>query len=173
MQHHVRLQGAHEKERRGPGIAFPDHSRLHGAAEVVGDDRQTAAWRTVGGIGIERDDQRTGAVVHVDGDVLGDDFFGEGNEVLSDRAQDDARICPGIDMDELENEIRRAGDARAHRRLEQLLFRVEVTQDGRGGHAQLRRDIGERGALESLYREHPAGGFTNLLPADARRAAHL
>ena len=53
MHHHVRLERAHEEERRRARVAAPDHSGVHGAAEIVVDDHQTTPRWTVGGVGVE------------------------------------------------------------------------------------------------------------------------
>lgn len=120
MHQHVRLQRTHEQQRCCTRVASPDHSGLHRPAEIVGDDRQPSSRWTVGVIGIERHHQRARSVVHVDGDVFGDDFFGEGDEFFGDPAQNYTRILPGIDVCELEDEIRGSDDPSMHRELEEL-----------------------------------------------------
>ena len=56
MHHHVRLQRAHEKQRRRARIAAPDHAGIHRTAEVVADDGEAASRWAVSGGGIERYD---------------------------------------------------------------------------------------------------------------------
>lgn len=84
MQDDVRLQRAHEKQSGGTGIADPDDSRFRGPAEIVGHNSQTAAWRAFGVVRVERHHQRSRAIVHVDGNVLCDDFLREWNETFRD-----------------------------------------------------------------------------------------
>ena len=126
MQHHVRLQRAHEQDCGGTRIAAANDSRLHRSAEVVGDHDQPAPGRAVGGVSIERNDHRAGAIMHVDRDVFGDDFFDKRDELLGDGAKDDARVDPGIDSRKLEDEVRRGRQATAHRDSKEILFRIDV-----------------------------------------------
>ncbi len=173
MHQHVRLQGTHEQKRRGARIAGTNHSSFHGPAKVIGDDRQASPRRAVGVLRIEWHDQRARAVVHVDGDVLGDHFLGEGDEFLGDPAQYGPRVLTGINMCELEDEVGGGGDPGAHREVEELELRVDVTQHCGRGHSQLCRDIGEGGGLEALQSEDPPGSLQKLFVRNAWWPAHL
>ena len=110
--------------------------------------------------------------MHINRDVFGDDLFHERNELLGDAPQDHARIRSRVDFAEREDEIRRRRDAAPHREAKKLLFRVDMSQYGRRRDSQLRRNVGERSGLETLYCEDPPGGFKKLIPGDPRRPSH-
>ena len=110
--------------------------------------------------------------MHINRDVCPDDLFDEGDELLGDASQDDTRIRPRVDFAQGEDEIGRRREAAPHREAEKLLFRVDMSQHGRRRDLQLRRDVGERGGLEPLYREDPPGGFKKLFPGNPRRPSH-
>ena len=113
-------------------------------------------------------------MVHVDGDVLGDDFFHEGNKALGNPAKDDARIRSPVGIRQLENEIGRTGDLPAlHRRPKELLFRVEMPQHGGGRDAELAGDVGEGRGLEAFGGEDAPCRFQQFVLGDSRRPAHL
>jgi len=173
MDDHVRLQRAHEQQRERARIAAAHGAGVHGALEVAGDDRQSAPRRTVSGVGVERNDQRPRPLVHVDGDVLGDELLGERDEALGDPSEHDARIGPGVEPVEIEDEIGRGSDPRTHRGAEELLLRARVPQHRRGRDAQLAGDVGERGRVEAFRREHVPRRLQQLLPRDPRRPSHL
>jgi hypothetical protein len=122
MEHHVRLERAQEEKCEGARVALADHAGVHRAAEVIGHDHEPAAGRAVRRFRIERHHDRAGLLVHIDGDVLADDFLDERNELLGDTAQHAARIGPGVDVFQPDDERRRTRQARAHRRAEQLLL---------------------------------------------------
>ena len=173
MDHHVRLERPHEQQRKGARIAAADDARVHRPSKVISDDGKDAARRAVLRIGIERHHERTRALMHVDGDILGNDLFHERHETLGDASKDHARIAARVDVLEIEDELRRRGDARAHRRAEEVLLRPRMPQDGRGSNAQLARDVGECRGIEAFGREHAPCGFQELLAGDPRRPAHL
>ena len=173
MNHHVRLKRSHEQQSKRPRIALPDDAGLHRPSEVVGDERKHAPRWTVLRIGIERHDERSRAFVHVDGDVLGNDLFHEWHEALGDAAEHDARIARRIDVLEIEDKLRRGGDARAHRRSEELLLRARMPKDRGGRDAQLVGDVGQRGRIEAFRGEHTSCRFQELFAGDPRRPAHL
>jgi hypothetical protein len=110
--------------------------------------------------------------VHINRDVFSDDLFHEWNELLRDAPQDHTRIGSRVDCVEREDEIGRRRDAPSHCKAKKLLFRVDMSQYGRRRDPQLRRDVGERGGLETLYCEDPPGGFKKLIAGDPRRASH-
>jgi len=172
MHEDIRLQRAHEEHGCSARIAAPDHAGGHGAAEVMGDDRQTAPGRAVGVARVEGNHHRARFLMHVDCDVLRDRFLHEGDESPGDIAQHDSRIGAGVGVRQLEDAIGRGGDAAAHGGLKKLLFGFEISQDCRRTDAELRCDIGQCRGLESFYREHPAGGFKKLIAGDARGASH-
>jgi len=110
--------------------------------------------------------------VHINRDIFGDDLLHKRNELLRDAAQNDPRIGSGVDFGEREDEVGGRRDAAPHRETKKLLFRVDMSQYGRRGDPQLRRDVGERGGLEPLYCEDPPRGFKKLIAGDAMRASH-
>jgi hypothetical protein len=110
--------------------------------------------------------------MHIYRDVFRHHLFHEGNELLRDPAQDHARIGPRADLREREDEVGRPRDAAPHRETKKLLFRVDMSQNSRRGDPQLRRNVGERGGLEPLYREDPPGGFKKLIAGDPRWPSH-
>ena len=162
MEHHVRLERAQEEECEGARIASADHAGIHRAAEVIGHNHESAAGRAVRRFRIERHDDRARLLVHVHGDVLADDFLDERDELLSDAPQDPARIGPGIDVFQADDERRRPRQARAHRRAEELLLRSGMTQDGSRRDVQLAGDVGERRRIEALRGEDAARGLQQL-----------
>lgn len=141
-----------------------DDSRFHCTPEIVGDDDQPAAGRAVGRFRIERNNDRAGLLVHVDGDVLADDFLDERNELLGDPPQHPARIRAGIDVLQLDDERRRPRQPGAHRCAKEVLLRSGMTQDGGGSDVQLAGDVRERRRIEALRREDAARGLQELFP---------
>lgn len=118
MHQHVRLERSHEEQCRRSRVAATNRSRFHRTAEIVRDHRDPAARRAVGGARIERHHQRARPVVHVDRNVLGDDFFDEGNKALGNAAQYDPRVRSTIHLRQAEDEIGRTGKTPAHRDME-------------------------------------------------------
>ncbi|HJW95381.1 MAG TPA: hypothetical protein VJ901_17315, partial [Thermoanaerobaculia bacterium] len=132
LQHGVRedvaLQRAHEKERGGVRIADAHHACFGSAAEVVGDDFQSAPRRIVG-LGIERQHERRAVRrrVHGDDDPRREHFLDERHEAFGDVAQHDARIGFRIDVRQLEDAGGRIEQhAALHRQTEQRLLRIDV-----------------------------------------------
>ncbi len=112
--------------------------------------------------------------MHVDGDVLGHDVLGEGDEVLGDAAQHFAGIgLSRVDVYQLEKERRRARNAILHGRGEEGLLRFEVPEDRGRRHAENGSDVGQRGAVETLLAEDAAGGLKQFVTRDPRWASHL
>ena len=173
MEHHVRLERAHEEECEGARIAAADDAGVHRPAKVVGHDHQSAAGRAVSRIRIERHHDRARLLVHIHGNVLADDFLDEGNELLGDTAQDPARIAPGIDVFQLDDERWRTRQPAAHRGAEKLLLRSGMTQHRGRRDVQLARDVGERRRVEALRREDASRGLQQLFPGNPRWPAHL
>jgi hypothetical protein len=143
------------------------------STEVAGNDLQPASRRTVIVARVERDDERRiGPLVHAQHEVLNDRRAGERHPFFRDTSQDNARIGSGVDMVEV-------GDARGqlnvavHRKIEQGLLGIEMTQNRRGRDVQLSRDIGERRRREALLREDFACSLEDLLTMDEWRPAHL
>ena len=165
MEKDVGVQRPHEQPGGDARIFDTDHAGGGGAAEVVLDHHQPAArWAAL----VAR--QETG--VHEDGDVLGEDVSGEGDELLGDPAQYDARVGGGIDVRQLHDERRRL-DRQMHGLGEESLLRRHVPQHGGRRDAQLAGDVGERGAVEALGRENAAGHGEQLFLANGRRPSHL
>jgi hypothetical protein len=173
MEEDVRLQRAHEEQRGGARVLDADDAGLGGAAEVVGDDAEAAARRRILGADVEGEDDRgLRAAVHVDGEVLGDGVRDEGNELLGEPAQHDARVlgaARGLKMDDRGGQL---DVARAHGRGEEGLLRLGVAKERRGRDVQLGSDVGERRGFEALRGEDAAGGLEDELAGDGRRAAH-
>jgi hypothetical protein len=175
MEHHVRVERSHEQQGRRLGIEGADPPGVHGPAEVVADDGQPAARRTVGRVRVERDDQTPlGAGVHVDGDVLRHETLGEGDELLGHLAQHLARIgVDGVHTGQCQDYGRGSGESSLHGGLKEGLLRLEVPEDGCRRDADDFGDIGERRAVEAPLAEDAAGGLEQIVTGDARWTAHL
>ena len=171
VQKDVRLERPHEEQRRRARVANADDARLGGAAEVALDDVQAAAGRTVGGLGVERDDER-GLGVHVDRDVQADHFLGEGDELLGDAAQHEARVGARVNLLQVGDDGRQAAAA-GHGLEEELLLRLDVAQERGGGDAELSGDVGQGGVAETLGGEDAAGDVQEPIAGDGGRASHL
>lgn len=173
MKEDVREQRAHEEERRGARLFDPDHARLRGTAEVVGDDLETSTRRTVIVARVERHDEGgIRPLVHAEHEVLHDRRTGERHPLGGDAAQYDAGIGTGIDRFEFEDARRQLNGA-AHGRVEQGLLRREVPQHRCRGDVQTGGDVGERRGREPFLSEHAACGAQDLLTADDRWPPHL
>ena len=169
----IGLQRAHEKERGGARFFHVQHAGLGGAAEVVGDDAETASRRRVVVADVEGEDDRgLRPPVHVDGEVLGDCAGDEGDELLRQAAQHDARILGAADSLEADDAGRQLDVPRAHGRGEESLLGGEVAEDGGGGDVELGGDVGEGGGLEALRGKDAAGGLEEAFAGDRRRTAH-
>jgi len=173
MDHHVGLERSHEEQCVGSRVAGPDHAGIDRSAEVIGHDRDAPSRRAVVGAGIKGNDERPRPLVHVDGDVLRDDFLDERYEAFGDASQHHARIAGRIDMLQLENDVGRGGDARAHRGPEKVLLGPRMPQNRGRSDAKLARDVGERCRVEPFRREDAPCGVQQLLPGNACRPAHL
>jgi len=173
MKEDVRLQRAHEKERGGARFFHVQHAGLGGAAEVVGDDAQAAAGRGVVVADVEGEDDRgLRPPVHVDGEVLGDRAGDEGDELLGQAAQHDARILGAADRLEADDAGRQLDVPRAHGGSEEGLLGRDVAEDGGGGDVELGGDVGEGGGLEALGGEDASCRFQKAFTGDRRRTAH-
>jgi hypothetical protein len=168
----VGVQGTEEEKRRGPRVLDADDTGGGGAAEVAGQDLHPAAGRAVGFVGIERDDERPRALVHVDGEVRRDGVLDERHETLRKGAEDDARIGGGIDGRERGDEFRHLDLPRPHGLGEQGLLRIDVTEHGRRRDAELLRDAGQRRRLVSPGGKDAGSRGEELLAGDARRTSH-
>jgi hypothetical protein len=169
----VRLQRSHEEERGGARVLHADDAGFDGAAEVVGDDGQAAARRRVVVADVEgQDDRRLRAAVHVDGEVLGDGAGDEGDELLGQPTQDNARVLGAARGLQPDDARRQLDVPRAHGRGEEGLFRRDVAEDGGGRDLELGGDVGERSGLEAFRSEDAACGLEELLACDRRRPAH-
>jgi len=152
-------------------IARAQHACLGGAAEVIGDDLQSAPRRIVC-LGVER--QHDGRRVHGDDNSRGQHLLDEWDELLRDAPQHDARIGFRVDVRKLEDAVRRIEQhAALHRQTEQRLLRVNVAQDRGRRDLQLAGDVGEGRGGEALCREHATGGVDEALAGDGWGTAHL
>lgn len=111
--------------------------------------------------------------MHVDREVLGDRAGDEGNELLGQPAQHDARVRGCVDVRELRHAARQLDVVRAHGRGEERLLGRHVAQHRGGGDVQLAGDVGQRGGLEAFGGENAPRGVEELFPGDARGASHL
>jgi hypothetical protein len=169
----VRLQRAHEEERGGARFFHVQDAGLGGAAEIVGDDAKAAARRGVVVADVEGEDDRgLRPPVHVDGEVLGDGAGDEGDELLGQAAQHDARVLGAADGLETDDAGRQLDVPRAHGGGEEGLLGGDVAKDGGGGDAELGGDVGEGGGLEAFRGEDAARRFEEAFAGDRRRAAH-
>ena len=169
----VGLQRAHEEERGGARFFHVQHAGLGGAAEVVGDDAEAAARRRVVVADVEgKDDRGLRPPVHVDGEVLGDGAGDEGDELLRQAAQHDARILGAADSLEADDAGRQLDVPRAHGRGEEGLLGGDVAEDRGGSDVELGGDVGEGGGLEALLGEDAPRRFQKAFTGDRRRTAH-
>ena len=174
MEKNVRLQCAHEQERRGARVANAQHSRRLGTLEVVGDNLQAALRRSVAIARVEwKNDRRLGTRVHVDGKVLRERVLHERHELLRQAPKHDSRVFRRVRTGQLENEWGNLNPPRLHRRREQGLLGRKVTEDGGRRHVHFGRDVGERRGLESLVREHLPGSVQKTVSLNDCRPAHL
>jgi hypothetical protein len=169
----VRLQRAHEEEGGGARFFHVQHAGLGGAAEVVGDDAEAAARGRVVVADVEgEDDRRLRSPVHVDGEVLGDGAGDEGNELLRQASQHDARILGAADGLEADDAGRQLDVPRAHGGGEEGLLGGDVAEDRGGGDVELGGDVGEGRCFEALLGEDASCRFEEAFAGDRRRAAH-
>lgn len=169
----VRLQRAHEEERGGARFFDVQDAGLGGAAEVVGDDAEAAARRGVVVADVEGEDDRgLRAPVHVDGEVLGDGAGDEGDELLGQASQHDARILGAASGLETDDACGQLDVPRAHGGGEEGLLGRNVAEDGGGGDAELGGDVGEGGGFEALFGEDASCRFEEAFAGDRWRAAH-
>ena len=170
MEEDIALQRTHEEQGRGARIPDVQDAGGGGAAEVIGDDGEAAAWGAVA-LGIERQDER-GVLRHHD--VRADHPLGEGDELLGDAAEDRARIRRGRGGGELEDAGGGVDDfCAAHGLAEEGVFGIDVPEEGGRRDVQLAGDVGESGGGEALRGEDASGGGEDLLAPNARRPAHL
>jgi hypothetical protein len=174
MEEHVALQRSHEEQRRGARVAHAQASGGRGAAEVVRNDGKAAPGRTVRLIERQYKGSAPRVSMHGHDDAAGDDALGEGDELRGQAAQDEARVGVAGRRGELGDGRRNLdGRAAAHGLGEELVFRVDVAEQGGGGDAELAGDVGQGGGGEALRGEDAAGGVEELIAADARRPSHL
>ena len=166
MQKHVRVNRSHEESRRRTRISEANHACLGGAAEVVLDDLDAAARRTVFALC-----QRTR--VHEDDDVLREDMLCERDELLGDAPQNDARVGRGcVDRRQLHDEWRRL-DGQMHCLGEESVLRPNVTKDRRRRDVQFAGDISQRRPFKAFLGEDASRHGEQLVSRDRRRPAHL
>ena len=172
MNEHVRVQRADEEQRARSRVVRAQHAGGSGAAEVVGEDAQPAARRAVFALRVERHLER--GSMEGDDEMRGDDGAREGDELLRDAAEHDARIGRRVDTRQLFDDRRKAHlIAGGHALGEQALLRFDVAEDRRRRHAKGRGDVGERGRFVALGEEDGARGLEELLARDPRLSAHL
>jgi hypothetical protein len=173
VKKNVRLQRAHEEERGGARFFDVQDAGLGGAAEVVGDDAKAAARRRVVVADVEgKDDRGLRAPVHVDGEVLGDGAGDEGNELLRQAAQHDARVLGAAGGLETDDAGRQLDVPRAHGGGEEGLLGRDVAEDRGGGDVELGGDVGEGGGFEAFRGEDFSRRVKETFARDRRRAAH-
>ena len=165
----------HEEERGGARVIDGDDAGLFGPGEVVGDDAKPAAGWSVVSSRVERNHQRrmTGAVVHLQRQVLRQSALHERDPFSGHTSQHDARIGRCVRRGQVEDALRQRDGVPAHGRVEEILLRLKVPQEGGRGDAELAGDVGERRSLEAFQRENASGGLENLLAAEDRWTAHL
>jgi hypothetical protein len=169
----VRLQRAHEEEGGGARFFHVQDAGLGGAAEVIGDDAEASARRGVVVADVEgKDDRGLRAAVHVDGEVLSDRAGDEGDELLGQAAEHDARILGAAGCLEADDAGRQLDVPRAHGGGKEGLLGGDVAQDRGGGNAELGGDVGEGGGFEALLGEDTPRRFQEAFAGDRRRAAH-
>jgi len=174
MEEDVGLQRSHEEERRGAWVSYAQQAGRGGPLEVVGDGGQSPPRRTRFVARVEwKNDRRSCALMHVDGDVFADRLLQERDGFLRQTAKNDPRIGGRIGGGQFENELRRGDSRGAHRLGKEGLLARRVSEQGSRRDAQLSGDIGERGGLEALLGKDPSGRLQKLLALNGRRAAHL
>jgi len=174
MDEDVRLELAEEQQGQRARIGAADDAGLDRAAKVRGGDAQHAARRRVLVLRVEGNDERglPRGLMHLHGDGGADHGADEGDELLGEAAEHEARIGGRVDARELVDEGRDDEGARAHRRGEEVLLGAEMAKDRGRRDLQLGRDAGERGGGEAALGEGGARGFEDLIAGDTRRTAH-
>ncbi len=112
--------------------------------------------------------------MHVDGDVLPDDFLDERNESFADIAQDHTRVRGRrIDRGKLADEVRHV-DRRsaAHGLGKKGLLGIEMAEDSGGRDLEPERDVSQSRGLEALRGEDATCRCQQLLARDSRRSSH-
>lgn len=170
MDEDVRLQLADEEQRQRIRIAAAHGAGLHRALEVIGEQPQRAPRWDLFRLRVERHDE--GRRMQVHGDRRTDHGADERDDLVREIREHDARVALRIRRREIEDEIRQVDPARAHRRAEERLFRIEVPEDRGRRDPELARDVRERRAGEAARAERAASGVENLIARDARRASH-
>lgn len=168
----VELRDVEQRQRARVGPA--EDAGVHGPLEVPSDDGQPSARGALFIVRVERHDHRglPRVLVHLHGDGGADDLHHEGDELLGEAAQHDARIGVAARAAELFDVRRHADVGAAHGRGEEGLLAVEVAKDGGGGDAERFGDVGQGGAAEAFLGEDGARGVEELLAADAWWASH-
>ena len=170
MKEDVGLELADEEDGQRARIGFADHAGADRAREVVGEDADGVTRRDFLVLRIERHDQR--GRVHLHRDRGADDGGEERDHAPRELGQHDARIGRGVERQHGRDEIRRGDGAAAHRRVEELLLRIEVAEDRGGRDVDLGGNLRESGGREAARAEVAAGGGEDLIARDARRASH-
>jgi hypothetical protein len=168
-------QRPHEEKRGGAGIIDGDDAGIFGPGEIVGDDAKSAAGRSVVPDRIEGDHQRgmTGAVIHLQRQVLGQSALDERDPFRGHTPQHDTRVGRCVGRGQVEDALRQRDCVPAHGRVEEILLRLKVPKEGGRGDTELAGDVGECGPLKAFQREDTPGGLQNPLAAENRGTAHL
>lgn len=110
--------------------------------------------------------------MRVDRQVERERLLHEGNELLGEVAQHDARIAAGVDVLQLGDELRHPQVAAGHRAQKQLVLRAAVPQESSRRHMQLAGDVRERGPVIPLLHEDAPRRLQQLLGLDRRWPSH-
>lgn len=172
MDEHVRVQRADEEQGARSRVVRAQDAGVGGAAEVVGEDAQSATRRAVPALRVERHLER--GAMEGDDEMRGNDRPRERNELLGHAAEHDARIGRGVDARQLLDDRREAHLlAGGHALGEQTLLRRNVAKDRGRRHAERRGDVGKRRRFEAPGEKNPARGLEELVSRDAGATAHL
>jgi len=170
---HVRVERTEEEAGGGAGVGEANRAGIAGAGEVRLDDPQGAARRRAVGLAIERQPDLRRMLVHVHRDHRRDDARQERHQLGRQPFEHDARILGAAERIERVDARRQLDVAGLHRLDEEMLLRLNVSQQRRRRDVQLAGDVRQSGSLESLPREDAPGGLEQLLALDRWRPSHL
>lgn len=173
MNEDVSDERAHEHERSRFRVGDLDYAGLSCASEVVGNDSDASARRTVLRARFEwEQDCSSGAFVELDDHVLRDRLLSEGDPPLGQVSQDDARIGRSVDRLQVEDALGQR-NRRPHGLIEERLFRLEMPEHCGRRDTQLARDVRQGTGVEPLLREELPSRFEEQFAVDDRWPSHL